>query len=190
MNKLHEALAFIVFAIRINKQRFALLWSRFDTKIVLHGLRGKGNLTVHTYHFRRKQPHVSSEWRLRPTLHYELRPRAEGNLAMLLLENLRPTINWIFQSIKCWPWDGPHGTKGTLMDLETNKYRNLRPARASKELKYWLSWPQDFTTLTPSVTRPFGKVAKNGKLSADNGTRPKGSVDTDFRIHVFVRPES
>jgi hypothetical protein len=31
---------------------------------------------------------------------------------------------------------------------------HLRPARASKELKYQLSWPQDFMALTPSVKRP------------------------------------
>ena len=27
-------------------------------------------------------------------------------------------------------------------------------AQASKELKHCLSWPQDFTALTPSVKRP------------------------------------
>ena len=32
---------------------------------------------------------------------------------------------------------------------------HLRSARASKELKYWLSWPQNFTALIPSVKRPL-----------------------------------
>jgi hypothetical protein len=38
------------------------------------------------------------------------------------------------------------------------EYTNLRPAQASKELKYCLSWPQDFTALTPSVKRPSFSV--------------------------------
>jgi hypothetical protein len=48
------------------------------------------------------------------------------------------------------PWIG-----GPTKGLGANGYTNLRPARASKELKYWLSWPRDFTALTPSVKRPL-----------------------------------
>jgi hypothetical protein len=56
---------------------------------------------------------------------------------------------------------GPNAQKepswlgGPTKDLEANKHTNLRPARASKELKDGLSWPQDFTALTPSVKRPL-----------------------------------
>ena len=32
---------------------------------------------------------------------------------------------------------------------------HLRPAQASKELKYWLSRPQGFTVFTPSVKQPL-----------------------------------
>ena len=49
---------------------------------------------------------------------------------------------------------GPSWIGGPTKGLGTNGYTNLRPARASKELKYWLSWPQDFTALTPSVKQP------------------------------------
>ena len=54
-----------------------------------------------------------------------------------------------------WIW-GP--TKGLGANNEPLGYLffivHLRPARASKELKYRLRWPQDFTALTPSVKRP------------------------------------
>ena len=50
---------------------------------------------------------------------------------------------------------GPSWIGGPTKGLGTNGYTNLRPARASKELKYWLSWPQDFTALTPSVMQPL-----------------------------------
>ena len=48
----------------------------------------------------------------------------------------------------------PSWIGGATKSLGVNKYTNLWPARASKELKYWLSWPQDFTALTPTVKRP------------------------------------
>ena len=48
----------------------------------------------------------------------------------------------------------PHGLGGeqrALGPTSTLVIVHLRPTRASKELKYWLSWSQDFTALTPSV---------------------------------------
>ena len=47
---------------------------------------------------------------------------------------------------------------GSTKGLEANEYTNFRLARASKELKYWLSWPQDFTASTPSVKRSQGPL--------------------------------
>ena len=49
----------------------------------------------------------------------------------------------------------PSWIGGPTKGLGVNEYTNLRPARASKELKYWFSWPQDYTALTPSVKRPL-----------------------------------
>ena len=57
----------------------------------------------------------------------------------------------------------PSWIGGPTKGLGANDYTNLRPARASKELKYWLGWPQDFTALTPSVKRPLVKSCKKEK---------------------------
>ena len=40
------------------------------------------------------------------------------------------------------------GPTNTLLSV------HLRPSLGSKELEYWLRWPQDFTAFTTSVNRP------------------------------------
>jgi hypothetical protein len=49
----------------------------------------------------------------------------------------------------------PSWIGGPTKGLGAKEYTNFRPTRASKELKDWLSWPEDFTALTPSVKRPL-----------------------------------
>jgi hypothetical protein len=52
----------------------------------------------------------------------------------------------------------PSWIGGPTKGLGSNVYTNLRLARASKELKFWLSWTQGFMALTPSVKRPLTTV--------------------------------
>ena len=52
----------------------------------------------------------------------------------------------------------PHGLgsqQRILGPTSTQIILHLRLARASKELKYWSSWLQDFTALTPSIKLPL-----------------------------------
>ena len=61
--------------------------------------------------------------------------------------------------------NGPWGQRGPRLFVFFIVH--LRPARASKELKYWSSWPQDFMALTPSVKRPL--VGIRATLHYDHG---------------------
>ncbi len=45
-----------------------------------------------------------------------------------------------FKAQKEASWNG-----GPTKGVEAKEYTHWRPARTSKELKYWLSWPQDIT---------------------------------------------
>ena len=52
------------------------------------------------------------------------------------------------------PQKEPSCIGGPTKGLEANELKTWRPARASRELKYWSSWSQDFIALTPSVKQP------------------------------------
>ena len=67
--------------------------------------------------------------------------------------------------------------------LGTNEYTNSRPARTSKELKYQLSWPQDFTALTPSVKWPLEHNGPRPPVLCVK--RPSHAISVNLKRLVF-----
>ena len=75
---------------------------------------------------------------------------------------------------------------GPTKAVGTSEYTNLRPARASKQLKYWLSWPQDFTASTPSVA--FTPSVKRPLVGDVLSIHPRpGRPKSGCQCHLHLR---